>query len=87
MLDLGPVLEHAILRISVIIQDREDEAELRRSLFTNINSLPLVNRELNELARSYVAFSYILYYERVRNGVAKSSFFCLLYTSPSPRDS
>ena len=52
-----------------------DVMQLRRSYFSILHNVPVTCRAARDEAKLHVAFEYMLFYERVRLGVASSHFF------------
>lgn len=77
---LCQVVEYALNCLSDMIQLGELGVEpeimhLRRSYFSIVHNLPVVCRSIHAEAKRHVAFEYMLFYERVRLGVASAYFF------------
>lgn len=77
---LGQGVEYAMLRLSDMIRMGEcdvghKEMLMRRHFFTLMHYLPVTCRGLYSRATQHAAFEYMLFYERVRLGVASPYFF------------
>lgn len=74
------VLDYALSELCRMVSLGEgalsaSDTQLRTDFFRVLNCFPVLCHSLLDQARLHEAFEYVLYYERVRNGVMENRFF------------